>query len=45
MTRHILDRLLNSDEPSVQFKVQVHVLGRDPHSLALAVRKAKGHLK
>ncbi len=32
MTQTIIDPLLNSDEPSIRFKVRVNVLGEDPNS-------------
>jgi len=32
MTQTIIDLLLNSDEPSIRFKVRVNVLGEDPNS-------------
>jgi len=28
----LIDKLLHSDEPSIRYKVMVHVLGEDPHS-------------
>jgi hypothetical protein len=32
MTAHVIDRLLNSDEPSIRFKILANVLGEDPES-------------
>lgn len=31
-TRHVVESLLNSEEPSIRWKTRVHVLGEDPAS-------------